>query len=223
MTGEYRLPRFYPILDTSVLRGRGWDVIASAQILVESGARILQYRHKDSWTEHEWQEAKQLADLCRASDCQFVLNDRADFAKLLGAGLHVGQDDLPPIAARKVVGSALMGFSTHNQRQLTFGNDEQVDYLSIGPIYVTFSKKKPDPVIGLAGLKKLSAIARKPLVAIGGIGVDTAAEVLSSGANSVAVISGFLPQQEDLNALRHLVERWMSVTAQTASTAARSE
>jgi thiamine-phosphate pyrophosphorylase len=193
MAVPFRIPRFYPILDTAVLRSNGVSVIHAAEALLSAGAKILQYRHKHSWTQPEYDEAKRLADLCHEAGVLFVINDRADFAHLLAAALHVGQDDLPPVAARRVIGEAVMGFSAHNRRQLENGNAEPVEYLSLGPIFATTSKSKPDPVIGIAGLKKLRPLTRKPLVAIGGITLENAADVVAAGADSVAIISGLLP------------------------------
>ncbi len=157
MSIPFKLPRFYPILDTLTLSERGCSPIPAAQALIDAGVRILQYRHKDNWTQTNFDEAKRLAALCHAAGVLFVLNDRADFARLLGAALHVGQEDLPPVAARRIISDEVMGFSTHNKLQLTRGNEEPVEYLSIGPIFATNSKNRPDPVVGIDGLQELRA------------------------------------------------------------------
>ena len=124
----------------------------------------------------------------------FVLNDRADFAHLLRSALHVGQDDLSPVAARRVISDEVMGFSTHNRDQLARGNEEPVEYLSIGPIFPTTSKLKPDPVVGLERLRGIARATEKPLAAIGGITLENATQVFDAKADSVAVISGIVPQ-----------------------------
>ena len=134
-----------------MLRGDGWR---SAD---RRGVRILQYRHKEDWTQAHFDEAKRLATLCHEAGVLFVLNDRADFAHLLKSALHVGQDDLSPVAARRVISDEVMGFSTHNRDQLARGDAEPVEYLSIGPIFPTMSKLKPDPVVGLERLQELRA------------------------------------------------------------------
>jgi thiamine-phosphate pyrophosphorylase len=193
MPVPFKVPRFYPILDAAVLASSGCIVDGAAEALLSAGARILQYRHKEPWTQREYDQAARLAALCQGSGVLFVINDRADFAHLLHAALHVGQDDLPPMAARRVVGDEVMGLSTHSRRQLENANEEPVEYLSLGPIFATSSKTKPDPVVGVEGLKKLRSLTRKPLVAIGGITLQNASEVLAAGADSVAVISGLLP------------------------------
>src|SRR6185437_5674377 len=108
----FKLPRFYQILDTTVLSDREYPVLLAADAVIEAGAKILQYRHKDVWTQGQFDEAKQINAMCNEAGVLFVLNDRADFAKMLNAALHLGQEDLPPVAARKIVGDEVMGFST---------------------------------------------------------------------------------------------------------------
>ncbi len=106
-----------------------------------------------------------------------VINDRADFALLLDAGLHVGQDDLPPRDARRLLGSgALLGFSSHNAGQLCAAAGEPVDYVALGPVYATGSKRNADPVVGVAEVRRCRALVEKPLVAIGGITMENALE-----------------------------------------------
>jgi thiamine-phosphate pyrophosphorylase len=209
----FRLPRFYPILDTSALTERSCAVIPAAKALLEAGVKILQYRHKDDWTQVRFDEAKQIATQCHERGVLFVLNDRADFARLLGTALHVGQDDLPPVAARRVVSDEVIGFSTHDELQLTRADQEPVEYLSLGPIFVTNSKSKPDPVVGIDGLRRLQPLTEKPLVAIGGITPENARDVLNAGADSVAVISGLLPHTCDQITLRRRAEEWIRLTA----------
>lgn len=209
----FKLPRFYPILDTFILGERGCSVVSAAEALLDSGARILQYRHKDRWTQSHFDEAKRLATLCHEASVLFVLNDRADFARLLGAALHVGQDDLPPVAARRIVSDEVMGFSTHDRQQLVRGNEEPVEYLSLGPIFATTSKERPDPVVNVEGLRSLRALTEKPLVAIGGINLLNAREVLEAGADSVAVASALLPKTCDAKALRQGAQEWIRLLA----------
>lgn len=207
------LPPFYPILDTAALEARGFDVIESARALIAAGVRILQYRHKREFTQSRYDEAAQIREECRSAGTDFVINDRADFAKILNAGLHVGQEDLPPEAARRVLGDGrFLGFSTHNETQLRAGAQSPVDYLALGPIYATASKEKPDPIVGSVELARLRNLTDKPLVAIGGITIENAGEVLAAGANSVAVISGFLPDSPDSRLLRERVGQWLKAT-----------
>lgn len=189
-----RLPRVYPIVDAEVLAARRADPVAVAEWLLEAGAEILQLRSKSFLSASLFEQAERIAALCRDAGATFVINDRADVAKLVNAGLHVGQDDLPPQAARAVVGeAALMGYSTHNEEQFAKGLAEPVNYLAFGPIYATSSKVRPDPVVGTLRLSRLRHTTSRSIVAIGGITRANAAEVLASGADSVAVISDLYP------------------------------
>jgi thiamine-phosphate pyrophosphorylase len=209
----FRLPRFYPILDTAMLAAHSFGVRGAADELLEAGAKILQYRHKAAWTQAHFEEARQIAHLCEETGTLFVLNDRADFARLLNTALHVGQDDLPPTAARRIISDEVMGFSTHNRLQLTRANDEPVEYLSIGPIFTTTSKERPDPVVGVAGLQQLRPLTQKQLVAIGGINLNNALSVFEAKADSVAVISGILPEKRGRKSIRKRAEEWLRLTA----------
>ena len=169
-----KLPRFYPIVDS----------VAGARAVLDAGAEIVQWRHKGPLTREAFATAAAIAELCR--EVTFVVNDRADVAALLGAGLHLGQEDLPPAAARRLVG--MIGYSTHNREQMRAANEEPVDYHALGPIFATASKENPDPVVGLEGLREVARLSTRPLVAIGGITLDSATAVIEAGAQSVAVI-----------------------------------
>jgi thiamine-phosphate pyrophosphorylase len=210
-TTPFKLPKFYPILDTWVLAGKDCPVIETAKILLSAGVRILQYRHKDDWTQAHFDEAKALAEMCQDAGVLFVLNDRADFAKLLLCGLHLGQEDLNPTAARKIISDEVMGYSTHNAAQMKLGDTEPVEYLSIGPIFATTSKLRPDPVVGIDGLKAVRALTKKQLCAIGGVTLTNVKEVFAAKADSVAVISGFLPEKFEKKALKMKARVWWAV------------
>jgi thiamine-phosphate pyrophosphorylase len=208
------LPSFYPILDTDAAARRNVDAVKAAGQILEGGAQILQFRHKGFWSRGVFETLQRVAELCRDAGVVFVVNDRADFAKLVGAGLHLGQDDLPPSAARDVVGTATMiGFSTHNEAQLRAAAEEPADYLALGPIFGTASKANPDPSVGLEGLRKLRPLTKRPLVAIGGITRENAGLVLEAGADSVAVIGDLFPEDGDI---RSRVKEWLAVTEHTA-------
>ncbi len=208
----FRLPKFYPILDTTVLAARGCPVTLAAEVLLDAGVKILQYRHKEVWTQEHFDQAKQLAELCQKAGVLFVLNDRADFARLLRTALHLGQEDLPPAAARPIISDEVMGFSTHNAAQLKRGDAEAVEYLSIGPIFATTSKLRPDPVVGVEGLKSLRPLTQKPLCAIGGITLLNVGEVFAAKVDSVAIISGVLPEVCNRKTLKAKTQEWLAQT-----------
>lgn len=213
MPVPFKLPRFYPILDTLTLQARNCSALTAAEALFEAGVKILQYRHKDDWTQMHFDEAKKLAERCQDLGVLFVLNDRADYARLLRTALHIGQDDLPPAAARAIIGDEIMGFSTHNASQLERAREEPVEYVSIGPIFATSSKLRPDPAVGLEGLRKLRPRTEKPLVAIGGINLQNAQAALDAQADSLAVISQVLPEDADRKTVRRRAEQWLTLLA----------
>ena len=206
------IPRFYPVLDTGVLAAAGLPLPTAAEAILEAGARILQFRHKSFFSRDIFQSAEAVGKLCRYANALFVVNDRADIAMLLSAALHLGQDDLPPAGARRILPpGSIIGFSTHNADQLRAADLEPVDYLAIGPIFATSSKLNPDPVVGLDGLRKLRPLTRKPLVAIGGITRQTAPQVFEAGADSVAIIGDLYPRALTKAALRARAEEWLAI------------
>lgn len=204
------LPAVYPILDTALLARLNLPLLDAAEALVEGGARILQLRHKDQWTRETYHAATELASFLRAAQVTMIVNDRADIAKMLDAGLHVGQDDLPPKAARAILGDkATLGFSTHNEAQLCAAAGEPIDYVALGPIFATGSKANPDPVVGTAELTRLRSLTGRPLVAIGGITLDSAHEVWRAGAASIALISDLF-QTRTKPGIRGRMEAWLN-------------
>jgi thiamine-phosphate pyrophosphorylase len=202
------LPPFYPVLDTALLERQGLTAGAAAEVILEAGARILQFRHKGFFSRIVFEEAARVAQLCRAANALFVVNDRADIALLLSAALHLGQEDLAPADARRILPPAgILGFSTHNQQQLRSADGEPADYLAIGPIFATGSKENPDPIVGLDRLRACRPLTNKPLVAIGGITRQTAPAVFQAGADSVAVIGDLWAGES----LRSRAEEWLAI------------
>jgi thiamine-phosphate pyrophosphorylase len=203
-------PPVYPILDSGAGPWPALGLPAAAAALVEGGARILQLRHKGHWGRALFAQAREVAALCRRAGVALVVNDRADIAAILGAGLHVGQDDLPPRDARCIVGAdAILGFSTHNPEQLRAASGEPVDYLAFGPVFPTASKQNPDPVVGVGMVRACRALAAVPLVAIGGITRFNAGAVLAAGADSVAVIRDLMPEPATAASVRRRMEEWL--------------
>lgn len=176
---------------------------SAAEAMLAGGSEILQFRHKGHWSDRELKQAEWLATQCQQATALFVINDRADIAKLVGAALHLGQEDLPPSQVRQF--ASIIGLSTHNETQLRGAANEPVDYIALGPIFGTLSKENPDPVVGLDELIRLRPLTAKPLVAIGGITLENATEVIRAGADSVAIISGLL---SDPQRIRQTTELW---------------
>jgi thiamine-phosphate pyrophosphorylase len=204
-----KLPRLYPILDSGLLSRRGIAILDAADGFLSAGVRILQFRHKGPVTRETLADLDAVAALCRNAAVQLVVNDRADLAQMVGAALHLGQEDLPPAAARRVVGlETSIGFSTHNEAQLCAAQEEPVDYFALGPIFGTSSKENPDPVVGVEGLRRLRPLTRHPLVAIGGVTRANAEEVFAAGADSVAIINDLIP---DVGSITARVREWISL------------
>jgi thiamine-phosphate pyrophosphorylase len=185
-------------------------VETAAEAMLAGGARILQFRHKGSFTRELFRQAESVAAMCREHGATFLIDDRADIATILDAGLHVGQDDVPVHIARRLIGpTRMLGFSTHSPEQLAAAADQPIDYVALGPIYGTVSKDRPDPVVGLDGLR--AARTTHPLVAIGGITRANAVETLAAGAASVAVIGDVFPESCTFDSIRERIEEWLDL------------
>ncbi len=191
------ISRLYAIVDAPHTDGR--TTIEIAEVLLQAGARLIQYRDKSASSRLLFENSQRLAKIVHAAGGTLVVNDRADVALAAGAdGVHLGQADLPVELGRRVVGERLfIGLSTHNIGQVREADRSPADYLAFGPIFATASKDNPDPVVGLEGLRAARQATSKPLVAIGGITLERARLVIEAGADSVAVI-GDLLQAEDV-------------------------
>ena len=189
---KIRLGRLYPIADAaSFCLTQG--LIQFAQELAAGGCTWLQYRNKSGNARVMLEQARELKESL-GNSVHLIVNDRADLCLVAEFdGVHVGQEDLSPRAVRAIIGpDRWLGVSTHNPEQLREAELTSADYLAIGPVFATSSKEKPDPVVGLEGVRRARSLTRKPLVAIGGITRANAASVIEAGADSVAVISDLL-------------------------------
>jgi thiamine-phosphate pyrophosphorylase len=192
------LPKLYPITDA---RLSGLSHAEQVKRLGAGGATLVQLREKHLAPREFYREAEEALRVARSLGVRLIINDRVDIALALQAdGVHLGQDDLPPEAARELLGKeAIIGFSTHTVEQASIAARLPVDYLAIGPIFETSSKENPDPVVGLEGLRRVREITGEiPLVAIGGIRFENAWEVIKAGADSVAVISLLLAEPPEI-------------------------
>jgi thiamine-phosphate pyrophosphorylase len=191
-------PRFYSIVDAEALTARGASLEAFAQELRAAGVELVQFRDKVGSPQEVLLAAATLREAMAGSECQLILNDRPDLALLANFdGVHVGQGDLSPEDAGRILGSnRIVGVSTHTDAQVQAANLTSADYIAIGPVFSTSTKPEAEPVIGLEGVRRARTLTRKPLVAIGGITRANARSVINSGANSVAVISALLSPTE---------------------------
>jgi thiamine-phosphate pyrophosphorylase len=183
-------PSLYAILDRSLLTAPS---VEFAGTLAQAGVELVQLRDKTA-AGKLYAEAKELVEALAPRSVRLIVNDRADIAAMAGAaGVHVGQDDLPVEEARAICGrSRWVGVSTHNLKQLRHADATSADYIAVGPIFRTATKENPDPVVGIDFLREARQRTRKPLVAIGGITIESAADVFRAGADSVAVIRDLL-------------------------------
>ena len=188
-----KLPVLYPVLDSACFESAE-ALCNAAQELAAGGVTLLQLRNKSGGSRQVLEQAHALKRLLPANVI-LIMNDRADLCLEAGFdGVHVGQDDLSPGGVRKVIGpSLILGVSTHNPEQLAAADRSAADYVAIGPVFATRSKANPDPMVGLAGVRRARELTRKPLVAIGGITRTNCRSVLDAGADAVAVISDLLP------------------------------
>jgi thiamine-phosphate pyrophosphorylase len=198
------LPRLYAFADASF-----GDPIQLAESLFNAGARLVQVRNKKGSARELLAQVERILSFA-PHDAKIVVNDRVDVAMITGAaGVHLGQTDLPPTAARGILGlDRVIGLSTHNRSQALVADELPVDYVAVGPIFVTKTKENPDPVIGVKELAVICKAVRKPVVAIGGIKLETAGEVLEAGAASVAVIQDLLTATN----VEQRVRQWIDAT-----------
>lgn len=197
---DFTLPKIYPITDRFI---SGLSHLEQVRRLAQGGGRFIQIRDKSAPAGEFYDSAVEVMRYAHELGLTIIVNDRVDIALASGAdGVHLGQDDLPPDEARRLLGeSAIIGYSTHSTEQALRAMSLPVDYIAIGPIFSTSTKEDPDPVVGLDGLRSVrEGIGVFPLVAIGGINRGNAREVLGSGADSLAVISDLLSDPAQMTA-----------------------
>ena len=202
-------PRLYAILDIDRTDARGLAPLELVELWLGAGIRLIQLRAKTLSFGPMLELAEAMVARTREAGALAIVNDRVDVARLADAdGVHLGQDDLSPSDARQMLGrDRLIGFSTHHIDQVQVALSMPVDYLAIGPVFATDSKARPDPVVGLEGVR--TAVERAgeiPVVAIGGITLARAPEVLACGAASIAVIADLLTDDPAARA-----RAWLSI------------
>ena len=195
---RFKLPKIYPITDTRI---SGIPIPEQVERLIEGGATLIQLREKHASSRDFYEAAANAIDIARKSDVKIIINDRVDIALALKTdGVHLGQDDLPSLHARRILGeTAVIGLSTHSPGQVIAALGLPIDYIAIGPIFSTSTKENADAVVGLEGLSHIRGmIADVPLVAIGGITASNLKSVLNAGADSAAVISDLICEADQI-------------------------
>ncbi|MGB7752742.1 MAG: thiamine phosphate synthase [Candidatus Acidiferrales bacterium] len=185
-------PPLYAILDATPTQPTD-SLVSLAQKLATAGVQLIQLRAKHV-PARQFQEIATALLAAAPKNARIIINDRPDIASIAhAAGVHVGQEDLPVEAARQICPTPQwVGISTHNLEQLEAADRTSADYIAVGPIYPTTTKLNPDPVVGLDLIRAARRVTRKPIVAIGGITIVSAAEVFQAGADSVAIISDLI-------------------------------
>jgi thiamine-phosphate pyrophosphorylase len=208
-------PPLYAILDPSLL---SVPPLAFAAPLARAGVKLMQLRDKRTTPRSACAAAQELIAGLSGQGIRIIVNDRPDIAALADAGgVHVGQQDVRVEDARRICGeSRWVGVSTHNVEQFREAVATSADYIAVGPIFPTTTKKNPDPVVGLEFLRASRRLTRKPLVAIGGISLETAAEVFRAGADSVAVIGDLLLAPDPVDRARE----YLAIAARVRSSKA---
>ena len=193
-----QFPRLYPIVDEGLLELRRVSLGWVAEELKAAGAMLVQYRNKVGEPDSILRGACVIWEVFEGSGCRLMMNDHADLVKPAGfGGVHVGQGDMAPEDARRVVGvDRWVGVSTHDDEQVRVANETSADYIAVGPVFATGTKLDAEPVIGLDGVRRALALTKKPIVAIGGITRANAQSVIDAGADSVAVISALFVEGE---------------------------
>ena len=189
--------RLYAILDIDLTTARGLEPARVLDAWLAAGVRLIQLRAKSTPSGALLDMADRFGARARSAGATFLINDRADIARMAAAdGVHVGQDDLPPRQVRRVMGAAsIVGLSTHTMEELTVAVAELIDYVAVGAVYATTSKPPGHPVVGLDGVRRAAEAVRAralPIVGIGGITLHNARDVIQAGASAVAVISDLL-------------------------------
>lgn len=195
----------YVITDAKLSRGRSHLEVARAAI--EGGVSIIQFREKEMTTRELVETARRLKELANENSVPFIVNDRLDVALAVEAnGVHVGQDDMPAALARRLMGRKIVGVSATTVEEALRAQADGADYLGVGPIYPTGTKPDAVTPIGLEGLARIVQAVEIPVVAIGGISEENAAEVIACGAEGVAVISAVVSAPGIAGATRRLRE-----------------
>jgi thiamine-phosphate pyrophosphorylase len=205
-----RMAGLYVILDRQFLGGR--DELDIASQIIEGGASVIQLRDKSRFYRDKKGElllvAQRLRELCSQADVLFIINDYLDLAMAVDAdGLHIGQEDLPlPVIRRELPIDKIVGYSVTTLSQATKAQAEGADYIAVGSIFPTATKKGAT-VVGVDMLKEIKRTVSTPLVAIGGISQNNVGEVVSAGANAVAVISAVLGEKDVKGAVQGLIAK----------------
>lgn len=213
-TPKLSLPPLYAILDPEQTRGRSAEPVLRE--LLGGGAKIIQLRAKKISARIFLELACNVRELTRAHSCRLIINDRVDVALACGAdGVHLGQDDLPLQAARKLLPAKIIGISTHDLEQARQAEDGGADYIGFGPMFGTTTKETDYTARGVEMLREIRKAVQIPIVAIGGITEANAIEVWQAGTDSAAIISDILAAEDITAKVQRICDRHSGLTSQS--------
>jgi thiamine-phosphate pyrophosphorylase len=204
---QFKLPSIYPITDKKLAHRTSH--LGILKELVRGGAEFVQIRDKSTPARELLLDLKRCVEFASSKGIVLVVNDRCDLALSCGAtGVHLGQDDLTPEAARSILGPRkIIGFSTHSLAQVHKTHCLPIQYIGFGPIFPTTTKENPAPVVGLRRLAHACKDSSVPVVAIGGIGLEQIRAVLNAGAASAAVISALMTAPNLARQMQRFLEK----------------
>ncbi len=166
------------------------DPLIAVRQALRGGVKLVQYRDKLASRRQVYETALHIREVTRAYDATLIINDDVDIAMAVGAdGVHLGQEDFPLLEARRLLGTAIIGVSTHDLDEARQAESEGADYIGVGPVFTTSTKTTRLP-IGLSTLEGVARHIKIPLYAIGGIGFKDIPDILATGATGIAAISG---------------------------------
>ena len=206
---DFVLPPIYPITDKNL--SNRTSHLSILRELVRGGAKLVQIRDKSTPDRELVIDLRQCVEFALKTGVTLIVNDRCDLVlSSSAAGVHLGRDDLPPEAARALLGEEkIIGFSTHSQAQVRESISLPVQYIGFGPVYSTATKADPIPAVGLNRLQQACRASSVPVVAIGGIGMEQVRDVLAAGASSAAVISALMKAENLARQMERLLEAAM--------------
>ncbi len=184
-------------------------ILNDVEQVLEAGCKFVQYREKNKSSREMFKEAKQLAELCKRKNALFIVNDRLDIALAVNAdGVHLGQNDLPLGIARKILGKdKIIGTSNRSVKEAKESEKAGADYISIGPVFYTDTKKDAGLPLGLELLKQVRTITKLPIVGIGGVNEENLEKVLQAGVDSVAIISAIVSTETPGKSAERIIEK----------------
>ncbi len=206
MSAKAKIAGLYFITDGRLSKQ---GIFADVRQVIAAGCSIVQYREKEKETGEMVAEAKQIAALCKKNKILFLINDRIDVALAVDAdGVHLGQQDMPVVIARKLLGkNKTIGLTVHSVEEAAQAQNQGVDYVSVSPIFSTATKQDAGKPVGIELIKEIKRAVKVPVVAIGGINEQNVQQVLQTGADSVAIISAIVCAGNAAEAARRIIKK----------------